>query len=89
MVDTFLKKCMRVEEGPPNLVEHVCCLGPGLSGCSAHRSFCLGQDTCFESLTVTSPHSSSVSAFFSVGNSFVRLLTRLTPGYLNCTPIIP
>lgn len=66
--------------GPENLVDHVPCLGPGPSGCSAHRPFCLGPDSRLEPLTVSSPHSSSSSAFFSVGSSFVRLLTRLTRG---------
>lgn len=33
---------------PENLINHVPCLGPGPSGCSAHRTFCLGPDTRFE-----------------------------------------
>jgi len=82
------KKRARVGVGSPeNLVDHVPCLGPSPSGCSAHRPFCLGPDTRFE--PCLPPHSSSFRAFFSVGSYFVRLLTCLTWGCLNCTPPIP
>lgn len=74
---------------PEKLVDHVPRLGPGPSGYSAHRPFCLGPDTRFEPLTVSSPNSSSSSAFSSIGSSFVRLLTRLTWGRLRCTSTIP
>lgn len=66
--------------GPENPVDHDPCPGPGPSGCSAHRPFGLGPDTRFEPLTVSSPLFLLPSFFFSVGGSFVRLLTRLTRG---------
>lgn len=60
-----LKHIYEGRGGRPRKPDPSCTLAdPDRSGWSAHRPLCLGLDTCFEPLTVSSPHSPSSSAFF-------------------------